>query len=110
MLDFTFLPLYLVEVKVNFTKYCRLPGSEWLNFGCYFSYVTRKFLNGMFRTCEGQFIHRLDTENGGKERNSFGETPSPWPSPGGRGNRKKERRCSQACGRRLHRLNCQTSS
>jgi len=67
MLDFTFLPLYLVEVKVNFTKYCRLPGSEWLSFGCYFSYGSEKYFNGMLGTCEGQFIHRLSTGNGGKE-------------------------------------------
>src|SRR5207248_1529603 len=52
------LPLYLVEVKVNFTKYCRLPGSERLSFGCYFSYGNQIFFKSMLRAGKDQFIHR----------------------------------------------------
>ena len=45
-----------------FTKYCRTPVPVRLSFGCYFSYDSEKILRGMLRTCKGQFIHRLGTE------------------------------------------------
>src|SRR4026208_586411 len=51
----------MVGVKTNFTKYCRLPGSEWLSYGCYFSYGSEKFFKGMLWVGKGQFIHRLST-------------------------------------------------
>lgn len=53
-----------------FTKYCRTPEPERLNFDCYFSYGSEIFFKSMFRAGEGQFIHRLSTGEWWKRQKS----------------------------------------